>query len=171
MKVQDVMTRNVATCSSQDSLNRAAQLMWECDFGCVPVVDESGSVRGMITDRDICMAAYTQGLPLHQIEVRSVMSPELFCCRPEDSLETAQSLMQRHRVRRVPVTDGDRLVGMLSLSDLLVRSPQQPRKGDGFRPEAIVQTLGIISAPNGDVASERDRVARSASAQGVAAPS
>ena len=77
MKVQEAMTRNVAACGVRDMLNRAAQLMWECDCGSVPVVDEAGNVCGMITDRDICMAAYTQGLPLDQILVRSTMSPRL----------------------------------------------------------------------------------------------
>ena len=90
MKVQDVMTRNVAACGVDESLNRAAQLMWECDCGSIPVLDASGSVCGMLTDRDICMAAYTQGLPLTQIPVRNVMSPHLH----------ASDLKTRSRMRK-----------------------------------------------------------------------
>ena len=160
MKVQDVMTRNVAACGVDESLNRAAQLMWECDCGSTPVLDASGSVCGMLTDRDICMAAYTQGLPLTQIPVRNVMSPHLHACRPEDSLEDAQALLQQHKVRRAPVLDGNRLVGILSLGDLVLRSPQHARKEAGLRPEALLQTLVVISTPSGDVTAERDRVAR-----------
>ena len=74
MKVMDAMTRSVAACNEEDTLNRAAQLMWEGDCGCIPVLDAGGDVRGILTDRDVCMAAYTQGLPLQQIPVRRAMS-------------------------------------------------------------------------------------------------
>jgi len=64
MKVEQIMTRIVHTCSENDTLNRAAQLMWENDCGCVPVIhggNGSGAVVGVVTDRDVCMGAYTQG--------------------------------------------------------------------------------------------------------------
>jgi CBS domain-containing protein len=147
MKVQELMTRNVAICTPEDSLNRAAQLMWEYDCGCVPVVDPSGRVRGMLTDRDICMAAYTQGRSLGNISVQTAMSQEPLSCSPEDSVESAQTLMQKRRVRRVPVTSNGRLAGMLSLSDI-VRSTNQRSRSDGVRPEAVVNTLSTIMEPN-----------------------
>jgi CBS domain-containing protein len=64
MKVSDLMTTAVRSCGTGDNLQLAAQIMWESDCGIVPVVDGDGRVVGVITDRDICMAAYTQGLPL-----------------------------------------------------------------------------------------------------------
>ena len=76
-------------------------------------------------------------------------------------------LMQRNKVRRLPVTDGGRLVGMLSVSDLFIRSSQQGSKADGLRPEALVRTLGMISEPIGDIASERERIARGVSTRGA----
>jgi CBS domain-containing protein len=153
MKIQDVMTRDVSACSSDDMLSRAAQLMWERDCGCVPVIDHSGVVCGMVTDRDICMAAHTQGLPLHQIAVRSAMSPHVHACRPEATIEEAQTLMRRNKVRRAPVVDSDHLVGIVSLSDLVVRAPHA-RKPPGLRPEVLIQTLEIISAPSDVPASD-----------------
>jgi CBS domain-containing protein len=60
----DLMTTNAKSCGTMDNLERAAQIMWENDCGVVPVVDGSERVVGMVTDRDICMAAYTQGQPL-----------------------------------------------------------------------------------------------------------
>ena len=149
MNVQDVMTRNVAACGVDETLNRAAQLMWEGDCGSVPVIDDSGAVCGMVTDRDVCMGAYTQGLPLTQIPVRNVMSRHLHACRPEDSVEDAQALMQQHQVRRAPVLDGKRLVGILSLGDLALRSPQHAhaRTDACLRPESIIHTLVAISTP------------------------
>ena len=58
------MTRDVKTCTIHDSLNGAARIMWDHDCGCAPVVDAHGKLVGIVTDRDICMAAYTQGVPL-----------------------------------------------------------------------------------------------------------
>ena len=149
MNVQDVMTRTVATCRPRDTLNVAAKLMWDCDCGCVPVLDDDDRVCGMITDRDICMAAYTQGRPLQEIEVHTAMSPQLYACGPTDTLDDVQRLMQERRVRRIPVTDGGRLVGVLSLSDLLVRTPKHTRLGEGVREDAVSRTFAVISTPSG----------------------
>jgi CBS domain-containing protein len=63
------MTQNPKTCGPSDTLNRAAQLMWENDCGCLPMADEGGRPIGMITDRDSCMCAYTRGLPLTGLQV------------------------------------------------------------------------------------------------------
>ena len=83
MKVEDLMTRSVGTCRPTDTLSSAAQLMWERDCGCVPVVSDDGSNRvvGMLTDRDICMAAHFRGaspgaLPVGQVMIWMV-SPHL----------------------------------------------------------------------------------------------
>ncbi len=73
MKVCDLMTKKPATCSSLDSLVVAAHLMWEHDCGAIVVVEGEKPV-GVITDRDICMAAYTQGLPLHDMKVATAAS-------------------------------------------------------------------------------------------------
>jgi CBS domain-containing protein len=150
MRVQDAMTRSIATCRQEDTLNEAARIMWECDCGSVPVVDESGAVCGIVTDRDICMAAYTQGLPLTQIPVRDVMTREVRCCQPGDSLDTALELMQRHKVRRVPVTDGRRPIGILSIGDL-TRALRPGSKSGPTQALSLVETLESVSEPrNGE---------------------
>jgi CBS domain-containing protein len=74
MNISQLMNRNVATCRPEDNLAIAAGKMWDRDVGCLPVVGADGSVVGMITDRDVCMGAYTQGRPLHEIPV-SVATP------------------------------------------------------------------------------------------------
>jgi CBS domain-containing protein len=149
MKVQDAMTRNVATCNQGDALNRAAQLMWECDCGGIPVLDDKGTVSGIITDRDVCMASYTRGLPLHDIRVRDAMSTVVHACGPEDSIESALALMKQNKIRRLPVTDGGRAVGMLSLSDVLtvLRSSHSDRKSRVPPVDVIVEALVVISEP------------------------
>jgi signal-transduction protein with cAMP-binding, CBS, and nucleotidyltransferase domain len=99
----------------------------------------------MITDRDICMAAYTRGLPLQQIQVRSAMSAVVHTCQPEDSIESALQLMHRNKVRRIPVTSGGRPVGMLSLSDLMtvLRSSERGREAPSAK--TLVETISHIS--------------------------
>ena len=119
MKVADLMTRDVRACTIHDSLNAAARIMWDHDCGCAPVVDAHGKLAGIVTDRDICMAAYTQGVPLEAIPVERVMSPKVISCARGDDLETAHRLMRTHEIHRIPVVDSrGRLIGILSLSDV-----------------------------------------------------
>jgi CBS domain-containing protein len=117
--VRTLMSVNVRSCTSGDSLNRAAQLMWEGDCGCVPVVDDAGKVLGLITDRDICMASYTQGKPLADLSAESSMSRQVHGCGPDDSVGEALALMTEHRLRRLPVQDASgKLIGIISLADV-----------------------------------------------------
>ena len=119
MKIESLMTRDVRTCRADDSFAEAARIMWECDCGCVPVVDAELGVVGMITDRDICMAAYTQGRSLEEGVVESAMSHDVACCRPMDDVREAEELMRALQIRRLPVVDEDnQLVGLLSLNDI-----------------------------------------------------
>ena len=116
--VRSLMTTHVRTCRSDDSLVHAAQLMWETDCGAVPVVTDE-TVVGVITDRDICMASYTQGKRLGDISVESVMSKALFSCGPDESVGAALATMGHRRVRRLPVLDENgKLLGIISTSDV-----------------------------------------------------
>jgi CBS domain-containing protein len=119
MNVEQIMNREVKTCHPQDSLNRAAQIMWENACGAVPVVDENSRPVGFLTDRDICMAAYTQGKPLEALLVEAAMARKVVCCRVEDDLGPAAQVMRQNQVRRLLVTGSDgKLAGLLTLDDL-----------------------------------------------------
>jgi CBS domain-containing protein len=122
MRVEQVMTRTVKTCSPHDNLEQAAAIMWDYDCGALPVVaPEDGATRvvGMLTDRDVCMAAYTQGKALRDIPVSSAMSRTVCSCRSTDSVATALKVMETNQIRRLPVLDADDLLaGVLSLADL-----------------------------------------------------
>jgi len=131
VKVSDLMTTDVATCSATDSLNRAAQIMWERRCGSVPVVDQDRHVLGMVTDRDVCMAAYTQGRRLDDIAVTSVMSHPTRTCPGAATAEEAGSLMMAHGVHRLVVLDDDeRLAGVISLDDIARHGAMWDGKGD-----------------------------------------
>lgn len=124
LSVKTIMTEDVHGCAPDDTLNVAAQLMWEHDFGAVPVLASDGKLSGIITDRDICMAAYTKGVPLTAITVRDVMARHVHACAPEDSLERAATLMADAQVRRLPVIDGEgRLLGVVALADIARNAP------------------------------------------------
>src|SRR5271154_4408222 len=125
MKVADSMTREVRACTVHDSLNAAARVMWEHDCGCVPIVDSQGRLVGIVTDRDICMAAYTQGGPLEAVPLHRDMAARVITCARPDELDTAHRLMRKHEIHRLPVVDSrGRLTGILSLSDVVNQASQ-----------------------------------------------
>jgi CBS domain-containing protein len=146
MNVAQLMQSQVKTCGIEDTLHRAAQLMWEGDFGCVPIVDKDLKVVGVITDRDACMGAYTQGKPLHEIPVRLCMSKQVWSCRADDALSTAEKLMQDRRIRRLPVVDGaGRLVGIISLNDIALQASRtRSEKRKPVSDAEVGETLAAI---------------------------
>jgi CBS-domain-containing membrane protein len=148
MKVRDLMAHEVAACRPSDSANVAAHLMWERDCGCVPGVDRDNVVVGIVTDRDICMGAYTQGRSLHLIGVQDAMSRPVVSCEPDDDLITAEKLMRDNRVRRLPVCDADgKLMGVISLSDIALEAERERREDSGrlIRSTEVAQILGAVS--------------------------
>jgi CBS domain-containing protein len=149
MNVEQCMTRNPLSCRAGDSLERAAQIMWEGDCGCVPVIDGGSKLIGMITDRDICMAAYTRGAPLHALSVESAMARGVVGCRASDTLETALGLLSSNRLRRLPVVDAQGgLVGIVTLLDMARQSrvPGRTRSGR-LAADDVVSALNGIGRP------------------------
>jgi len=146
--VSDVMTPLVYSCSLGDTLDRPARLMWEHDCGAIPVLDERQHTVGMITDRDICMAAYIQGRPLAHIAVASAASKHVYSVLPGAPLSEAHHLMKMHRVRRLPVVDiGGNLVGMLSLADVLRHSGGSLDLHHPLHVENVLTTLADAFRP------------------------
>jgi CBS domain-containing protein len=145
------MKQQVKTCHAQDTLNTAAQIMWDHDCGCVPVVDGDAHVMGMITDRDICMASYTKGGPLRALQVKDAMSKTVCTCQPQDALADAERIMRTNRVHRLPVVDaGNRLVGILSLNDLAQEAGLEVgAKKQEVNFAEIGETLEAICKPRG----------------------
>lgn len=119
MRVEKLMTKQVTTCGADDTLDRAARLMWDHDCGCLPVCDGVNRVLSMITDRDICMSALFQGKPLRELRVSDAMAKKVRVCRAGDSLVDAERTMREAQIRRLPVVDEQgALAGMITLADL-----------------------------------------------------
>jgi len=148
MKVEKIMTRDVATCRSNETLCEAARIMWERDCGFVPVTEEDGSgrVAGILTDRDVCMAAYTRGQRLGEIRAADVMARAVQACRASDDLTAAEALMRSAQVHRLPVVDGDdRLVGVISLADVAREAARaKGTRSAGVTADRVGETLAAI---------------------------
>lgn len=148
MKVNELMTEDVVTCKTTDSLNRAAQLMWDRRCGSIPVVDDSERVVGILTDRDLCMAAYMQGRRLDDIPATTAMSSPVQTCPPSASVEEAQNLMMAHGIRRLVVVDaGGALRGLISLDDIARDGARWDGAGE-IDLEKVSLTLGEIARHN-----------------------
>ena len=120
MRVRDVMSRDVEHCLPSANLSEAAMVMWRHDCGIVPIVDAERRVKGVITDRDICMAVATRHQRPEEVPVAHVISGQVLTVREDADLRAALDLMKRQQIRRLPVTDErGMLIGMLSLSDLI----------------------------------------------------
>jgi len=147
MKIQDLMTRQVASVRVTDSAAVAARLMWDCDCGAVPVLDGDGRAIAMITDRDICLAALMRDRAPSAITVSEAMSRDLQCCSPDDSVADAEETMRRHQIRRVPIVDGEhRPLGLLSLADIVRATDRQGERAKEIAPEEVAVTLADICA-------------------------
>jgi CBS domain-containing protein len=143
MKARDLMTTTLSTCSEDDSLARAAQIMWENDCGCLPVFEQSGRLVGMITDRDICMAAYTRGKALDADTVGSAMTRDVASCHADDSVGTVEEIMRDRQVRRVPVMEQSRMIGIITLGDLVRSTQMGALRATMAAPGVLKAAIGI----------------------------
>ncbi len=145
MNVKDLMSREVRSVRMTDRLDAAARVMWEQDCGLCPVVDSSNVLVGVVTDRDLCMASYTQGKPVAEIPVTAVMARGLRTCKPDDAATSALATLQQAQLHRLPVVDArGALVGVLSISDVARAAQARPAALDAG---AVLKAIAAIRAP------------------------
>jgi len=141
MKVSEIMSKPVVTCTPETWLAQAARLMRSADCGILPVIDSDGRVGGVITDRDICLAIATSNRSPRAIAVHEVMARSPVTAREDDDASAALTAMSHGRVRRLPVLDGTgRLTGMVSLDDIVIRGIEM----GAVSPGEIVATLRVV---------------------------
>ena len=136
--VRDAMTSNPASIQAEDRVVDAARVMRDRDVGSLPVV-EDGRLYGIITDRDIAVRVVAEGSDPSSVTVRDVASRETVKATPDQDLDEALRLMAQHQVRRLPVTEGEQLVGMLAQAD--VAQEHEPGK--------VGEMVESISEPSG----------------------
>jgi CBS domain-containing protein len=147
MEVRELMTAPVRTVFKDDTLSCAVKMMRDHAVGCVPVVDEAGVLVGVLTDRDVTLAAYEVGEALWKLPVEQYMSRTVRTCVPDDRIEHAARTMRQYRVRRLPVVDGQgHPIGILSLDDL-VHASRQPilEPTPGLTADELDDTFDAVS--------------------------
>lgn len=128
MHIRDVMTPNPRTVTPNDTIQNAARVMRDEDTGVVPVV-ENGRAIGMLTDRDIAIRAVADGSQPNR-PVREIITSAVVSATPDMSTRQAAQLMSEHQIRRLPVVENERLVGIISLGDIAVKEGKDSRSGD-----------------------------------------
>lgn len=146
MKVREIMTRDVQCCGPDTNLAAAAKMMWDTDCGALPILNVQGQVMGMITDRDICMAAATRNKLASEITVWETSSGKAYTCRETDDVHTALDVMKREKVRRLPVVDEDGVLqGIVAMNDFILAAGEGKNASD-LSCEDVMRALKAISA-------------------------
>jgi CBS domain-containing protein len=147
MKVREIVRHKAKICYGDTSLAEAAAIMLEHDYGVLPVVESmAGKLCGVITDRDICMGALTQGLPLENIPVRQCCSRDIHVATLDDDINVVHELMRKFHIRRVPVVNDDqRVVGLVSTDDLSMHACISE---DRYNRISLTETLASVCGPN-----------------------
>jgi CBS domain-containing protein len=120
-KVRDIMSTDIVSVSPKDNIFQVATLMRDHDVGLLPVV-ENDRLIGVISDRDIVIRCIAEKRP-NSCSIKEVMSDHLVVGNPEMSIDEVAELMADEQVRRLPIVENNRLVGMVSIKDLAVRDP------------------------------------------------
>ncbi len=143
MKTQDRMVKDVCVCRMDHNLAEVTAIMWEERCGALPVVDASGRALSIITDRDICIALGTRNARAAEVRVEDVVPPRVFTCHERDDIFVAMKTMVSQNVRRLPVVDDeDKLVGIISIDDLLLHT--EPGKAGVLSLEVLEAMKTII---------------------------
>ncbi len=135
MKVRDIMTKGPETASPGTTIGDVARMMRDFNVGIIPVVND-GRLLGVITDRDITIRVTAAGLNPHETTVQDFMSPNPVSLSPGDDVAKARDLMAEHQIRRLLVTDGDELVGIVSLGDVATKD-----KGDDTKTGQVLEEI------------------------------
>ncbi|MGP1907362.1 CBS domain-containing protein [Metabacillus sp. JX24] len=126
-KVKDIMSEDIQVCTPLDNVYEAAVKMRDWDVGSIPVVEEDKLI-GMITDRDLVIRGIAEKHPGSN-KVTNVMSDHLCTIGPDATAEEAARLMAEHQIRRLPVVENGRMLGMVSLGDLSLNHLTDQRAG------------------------------------------
>lgn len=137
MKVSDIMTDKIIAVSQHEPISSAARLMKRHNLGVLPVCDDAGNLRGILTDRDIVIRCVAADMSPDDTKIREIMTRGLCTCSMEDEIDDTVRTMGQRQVRRLPVVKEGKLMGMVSLCDLA-------RRGE-YSMEAA-ETLGEISS-------------------------
>lgn len=130
VKVNQIMTTDVHAVHPNDTVTKAASLMEQLNIGSVPVTD-NGRVVGIVTDRDIVLRGVAKGEGANQ-KISEIMTSNVKCANPNMDVHTVADIMAENQVRRLPVVDNDKLVGIVAIGDLAVENIFENEAGEAL---------------------------------------
>ena len=139
-QLKEIMTQNVTTVTTQQSVQEAAQLMSQQNIGSLPVV-ENGNCVGIVTDRDIALRAVSQGQSPQSTTVGTVMTSGIVTGTPEMDVHEAANLMAERQIRRLPVVENGQVTGIVALGDLATQNIYQNEAGEAL------SSISVPSSP------------------------
>jgi len=125
------MTKSVAYINPASTVVEAAQLMQKHNVGSIPVMDQSG-ILGIVTDRDIVVRNIAHGKDPHSTAVRDVMTSQITTVTPDMDINDVSSMMSRQQIRRVPVMENNRIVGIVALGDMATNPRSDTEASDAL---------------------------------------
>lgn len=146
MKASDALQWNrqtLATCIPEESIVAFAARLSSLHIGAMPVVDSHGALVGIISERDIVRGFARDGARLVERRVRDLMMREVVTCRPDASMSEAEKLMAQHHIRHLPVVDDAKVVGILSIRDVMAWRLRDSREEVNVLREAMITTRHV----------------------------
>jgi CBS domain-containing protein len=140
MKISEIMTKEVISLSVEDTTEHAAELMKEHNIGAIPV-DSGDKVVGIITDRDIVLRCIAENKDIKTQKVREIMTSNPVVGDANMNVDDAARIMSERQIRRLPIVQSDKLVGMVSLGDLAVQSRLKEEAGEALSEISIPSTI------------------------------
>ena len=118
MKVKDCMCNEVLCATPTNTVQDCATMMSNKHVGCIPVCDNTQNVVGLVTDRDIVLRCVACNKDPKNTQISDIMTCNPYCCTPDTDITEAENLMSQNQVKRIPVVENNRIVGILTLGDL-----------------------------------------------------
>lgn len=132
MKVRELMTTNVTTADLNSSISEVAQSMRHLNVGSIPVCDKSRNVVGIVTDRDIVLRTVAGGSDVNSAKAQEVMTTQIVSVSPETDAHEAANIMAQNQIRRLPVVENGKLVGIVAIGDFATQNIYVNEAGDAL---------------------------------------
>ena len=118
MKVKECMCKEVESINPNTSIKECAKIMSDNHIGCVPVCNEQKEVVGIITDRDLLLRAVACDKDINTTKASDIMTCNVYCCSSDTDVKEAENIMSTEKIRRIPIVDNNKIVGILTLGDI-----------------------------------------------------
>lgn len=129
--VKDIMSKDVTYCMPEDSLIKAAEMMKQHRVGAIPVCHDNKEIIGMVTDRDLVLRGYALDKP-GTTKIKEVMTDHLITAEQNTNVQEASSIMAEHQIRRLPIVENKKIVGIVALGDLSLEDKSNMAAGQAL---------------------------------------